>query len=126
MGYGAEICLSIVEAVAVDVVTEHTIRNINDQIVHLEILSWCVLSVCQRVDGIASSWAFLDVPFVFHQPVVIFGVNYGEFSFCQGDFSEGIAIPDSAIKKEQANARFIQPLWYVESNANCPASGRSS
>ncbi len=97
MGCGAEIRLAIVEAVAVDVVAEHTIRNINEKIVHLEILSWCVLSVCQRVDGIASSWAFLDVPFVLHQPVVIFGVNYGEFSFCQWYFSESIAEADSPI-----------------------------
>lgn len=97
VGCGAEICLAIVEAVAVNVVAEHTIRNINDQIVHLEILSWCVLSVRQRVDGIASSWAFLDVPFVLHQPVVIFGVNYGEFSPCQRYFSERIAEADSPI-----------------------------
>jgi len=71
--------------------------------VHLEILSWGVLSVCQRVDGIAGAWAFLDVPFILRQPVVIFRVNYGEFSLCQWYFSERIAEADSAIEKEDEN-----------------------
>ncbi len=106
---GSEIGLSIVEAIVVNVVAEHAIGNVNDQIVHLEIFSWCVLSVCQRVDGIAGSWAFLDVPFVFSQPVIVFRVNYGEFIPCQGDFSKGVAIADSAIEKKQRDIYPFEP-----------------
>ncbi len=110
----------------VDVVAEHAIGDVDDEMVHVGVFSGLFLSVCQGADGIKGVWFFLGVPFVLHQAVVIFGVNYGEFSPGQGDFSKRVAIADSAIEKEQANARFIQPLRYVESNANCPASGRSS
>ncbi len=66
----------------VDVVTEHTIGNVNDQMMHVDVFSLFLLSVCQRVDGIKGVSVVVGIPFVSPQPVVIIRVNYGEFSPC--------------------------------------------
>ncbi len=98
--YCAEVGPAIVQAVVVDVVAEHAIRNINNKIVHIGVFSRLFFAICERVYGIAGAGAFAEVPFVLHQPVVIFGVNYGEFASCQGDFSKGIAEAQPAIQEQ--------------------------
>ena len=76
--------------------------------------------------GVKSVAVLSNVPFVFTEPIVIFGVNDGKFALCQGYAAERIAVAEAAIEKEQANARLLQPFWYVESNSDAPASGEKS
>jgi len=63
---GAEVCLSIVEAVVVDVVDEHSGWNFDDEIVHLGVFSGQLFAVCERMDGVKGVGGFVDVPFVFN------------------------------------------------------------
>ena len=94
---GSQVCLSIVQAVMVDVVAEHAGGNIDEKTVHLEIFSLFLFSVRQRVYGVPGARAFLGVPFVGPQPVVIFGIDDGEFSARQRDFPESVAVPYPTI-----------------------------
>ena len=87
-----EVRLSIVQAVMVDVVAEHAGGNIDEKIVHLEIFSLFLFSVRQRVHGVPCARAFLGVPLVCPQPVVIFGIDDGEFTARQRDFPESVAV----------------------------------
>ena len=48
----------------VDVVTEHTIGNVNDQMMHVGVLSFFFLSIRQRADSIKGMYVFLGIPFV--------------------------------------------------------------
>jgi len=64
-GCGAEVCLSVVEAVVVDVVDEHSGRNFDDEIVHLGVLSGHGFAVCEGMDGVICVGGFVGVPFVF-------------------------------------------------------------
>jgi len=61
----AEVCLSIVEAVVVDVVDEHSGWNFDDEIVHLGVLSGLLFAVGERTDGVKGVGGFVGVPFVF-------------------------------------------------------------
>jgi len=92
-----QVRLSIVQAVMVDVVAEHAGGNIDEKTVHLEIFSLLLFSVRQRVYGVPGARAFLGVPFVGPQPVVIFGIDDGEFSTRQRDFPESVAVPQTPI-----------------------------
>jgi len=58
-----EVRLSIVQAVTVDVVAEHSGGNIDEQIVHLEILSLPLFAISQRVYGVPGStcWNHLGI-----------------------------------------------------------------
>jgi len=53
--------------------------------------------------GVISMDAFIDVPFVLSQPLVIFGINDGEFALRQRNPAKGIAIPDPPISKRDRN-----------------------
>jgi hypothetical protein len=100
VGYGSEVCLSVVEAVVVDVVAEHAMGDVDDEMVHVGVFAGLFFSVGQRADGIKGVYVFLGVPFVFHQAVIVLGVNDGEFAPGEGDFSKRVAEADSPIEKE--------------------------
>ena len=53
---------------------------------------------------------------------VVFGVNNCEFSACQRDSSEGVAVAEPAIKKQQADTYPFEPKrdWNNEIN-NSPS-----
>jgi hypothetical protein len=65
--------------------------------VHLQILSWRILAVRQRVHGVICVDAFIDVPFVLAQTLVILRVNDGVFAACQRNPAKGIAIANPPI-----------------------------
>lgn len=113
---GSQVRLSIVQAVMVDVVAEHTGGNIDEKTVHLEIFSLFLFSVRQRVYGVPGARAFLGVPFVGPQPVVIFGIDDGEFSARQRDFPESVAVPYPPIYKHQPKQRSLQPARNVQND----------
>ena len=120
---GAEVRLSIVEAVMVDVVNDAAGGNFYYTAVHVN--GTRVFSCGGVALGVTSVAVLSNVPFVFTQHFVIFGVNDGKLALCQGYAAERIAVAEAAIKKEQANARFLQPFRYVESNSDFPASGKN-
>ena len=100
----------------VDVVTEHPRRNVYDQMMHISVLSLFPFAVCQRVHGINGMRAFVRIPFVFAQPMVIFGVNDGEFAFCQRNLSEGIAEAQPAEDKQDWAEMFFYELADSKNN----------
>jgi len=50
-----------------------------------------------------------EEPFVLCEAWVVFGVNNYEFAACQWDFSEGVAVAEPAIKKQQADTYPFEP-----------------
>ncbi len=92
VGCGAEVGLSIVEAIMVDMVTAQAIGEVQDKVVHTHIFSLFLFSVRQRPNSVKGVDTFADVPFILDQPVVILGVNNGEFALRQGYPPEGVAI----------------------------------
>lgn len=82
---GAEVCFSIVEAVAVDVVTEKVIGDVNDLAVHPDSFSGLISRVALPADGVRAGGAFCDVPFVHCEAWIVFGVNDSEFAASEGD-----------------------------------------
>jgi len=119
-GRGAEVRLSIVEAVMIDVVNDTARGDFYYTAVHVN--GGRVFSCRGVALGVKSVAVLSNVPFVFAEPIVIFGVNDGKLALCKGYPAERIAVAEAAIEKEQANTRFLQPSWYVESNSDFPAS----
>ncbi len=92
---GAEVCLSIVETVMVDVVNDMAGRDFYYTAVHVN-RGRCFScgGVALSVKGIA---VFGNVPFVFAEPFEIFGINDGEHALRQGYPAERIATAEAAI-----------------------------
>jgi len=58
------------------------------------------------------------VPSELAESVIIFGVNDGEFLFCEGYFSEGVAIPDaSQYEQDCGESDFDAFLEFEEDDA---------
>lgn len=64
MGTGADVCLSIVESVVIDVVWEEAGWDIDYEVVHVHILSRPGFAVCEGVDGVKGVGIFVGIPFV--------------------------------------------------------------
>jgi len=94
---GSEVGLAIVEAVMVDVVAKHAGRDLDHEMVHLEVLAFFLLAVGQRVDGVPGVRALLGVPFDPVEPVVVLGIDDGELAPGQRDAPESVAVPRPAI-----------------------------
>jgi len=78
-------------------------RDINNQPMHLQIFARSIFAVRQRMHGVISMDAFIDVPFVLSQPLVIFGINDGEFALRQRDSAKGIAVANPPISERDRN-----------------------
>ena len=115
-GNRADVCLSIVESVVVDVVGEEAGRDVDDEVVHVHVLSGPVFAVCEGVDGVKGVGTFVGIPFVLFQAVVIFGIDDGEFVFSEGDFSEGIAEPDASVYEKKGDAFFFEEFCDSKNN----------
>ena len=48
----------------VNMVNKQAFGDVNDQMVHIHILSHLFFSVCQRPDGVKGVWAFVSIPIV--------------------------------------------------------------
>lgn len=83
----------------VDMVAAHAGRNVNDQIVHLQVLARSVLAVGQRVHGVPGTHTFVGVPFVLAKAMIIFRIDDSEFSLRQRNPAKGVAVPKPPIKK---------------------------
>jgi len=83
-GCGAQVCLSIVKAVMIDVVNDEVRGDFYYEAVHI---NGCRVFSCGGVAlGVKSVAVLSDVPFVLTQRFVIFGVNDCKFAFSQGVF----------------------------------------
>jgi hypothetical protein len=49
----------------IDMVATHTIRNVNNKMMHILLFSAYVFLLWDVVDGIKGSYAFAGIPFVF-------------------------------------------------------------
>jgi hypothetical protein len=119
-GGRAEVCPAIVEAVMVDVVNDMAGRDFYYTAMHVN--GSCVFSCWSVALGVKCVAVLSDVPIVFTELFVILGINDDELALCQGYTAERIAVAEAAIEKEQANARFLQPYRYDESNSDFRAS----
>ena len=118
---GAEVCLSIIETVMVDVVNDVAGRNFNYTAMHV---NWGGCFSCWGVAfGVEGVAIFGNVPFVFVERFEILGINDGKFALCKWYATERIAVVKAAIEKEQANTRLLQPYRDVEGNLDFPPSG---
>ena len=113
----AQIRLAVVQAVMVDVVAAHAVRDIDNQVVHIGVSSRLFFAVGQGADGVPCVHTFLCVPFIPAQAFIIFRVDDGEFPPCQRDFSKGIAVADSPVQKYQEKDGAFQPLRNVDNNS---------
>lgn len=78
----AKIGLSIVQAVMIQVVAEAASLDVYYEMVYILIFPFQVFSVGERADGVISIGAFVSVPFVFYETVIVFGTDYCKFFFC--------------------------------------------
>ncbi len=117
----SQICLSIIQAVAVNVVNNHIMRDLEYTTVHGK-LTLSSVSGSDTPCGIKSSAHFDGTPSVFGELAVIIGVNDGILTLGQGYAAEGVAVAEPAIQKKQPNERCQKPAWYFESDADDPPS----
>ena len=125
-GRGAEVSFSVVKAIVVDVVAVTVRREIQYEVVHTHIFTGFLFAICKGADGIAGVGAFVEVPFVSAYPVVVFRVNDGESALRQGDASEGAAISQPAIEKDERKKRLFEAVRDVKSNLQVQESGDRS
>ena len=92
---GAEVRLSIVEAVMVDMVNDIARGDFYYTTVHVN--GGGYFSCGGVALGVKGAAVFGNVPFVFAEPFVIFGVNDGKHTLCQGYAAERIAVAEAAI-----------------------------
>jgi hypothetical protein len=98
----AQICLSIVEAVAIDMIDEHAFRGLKDSAVHRKVaFSNAIYS--GPSSGVESPAVRIGVPLVFGEAIVIFGVDDGELAPCEWYASEGVAVAEEAVEKNRKN-----------------------
>ncbi len=93
-GRGAEVRLSIVEAVMVDVVNDAAGGDFYYTAVHVN--GTRVFSCGGIALGIKCVAVLSNVPSVFAERFVIIGVNDGKFALCQGYAAERITVAEAA------------------------------
>ena len=84
-GCRSEVFFSIVEAVAVYVVTEKVSGDVNDLPVHPNSFSGVFSSATLPADGVWAGRAFGKMPFVLCEAGVVFGINDSEFASGERD-----------------------------------------
>ena len=93
-GRGAEVCPAIVEAVMIDVVNDAAGGDFYYTAVHVN--GARVFSCGGIALGVTSVAILSDVPFVFTERFVIYGVNDGKLALCKGYAAERIAVAEAA------------------------------
>jgi hypothetical protein len=119
-GGGSEISLSIIDAIVINMIDEHSVRNFNEVAMHSQSLfltgfcDWCGAG-CIEVAG-----AFNVVPFIGRKALVVLRIDLGIPRPGKSNPSEGIAVAQAAVKQQQTNAKPLKPNRDVNkpSNAN--------
>jgi hypothetical protein len=81
----AEVLLSVVKAIVVEVVNDKIRRRVHEPAVHFDLPS------ALRTDRVESIMPLRGGPFVTHKGIVIFGVNESELVLGEGDSAIGLA-----------------------------------
>lgn len=92
----AEICLSIVEAVAIDMVDEHVFRSLKYSAVHRKVSFSDAIYSCPT-SGVESPAVRIGVPVVFGEVIVIIWVYDGVLSPCKGYAAICISITEEPV-----------------------------
>jgi len=79
-------------------VTIHSVRNVNNKIMHIGVFSALFFLFRDVADGIKGSFAFADIPFVFFQPLVVVWVNDGDLALFHRYAAKGIAVAEPPIQ----------------------------
>ena len=115
-GGETEVGFSIVKAVEIYVVNHKTVRDIYYLAVHTNRASPCVLSDVGVAFGVKGAAIFRGKPFGPAEPIVIVGVNDGEFALRQWYAAKGAAIAEPAIEKDEEQNRLFDLTRDVKSN----------
>mgnify|MGYP001124776718 CR=1 FL=1 len=102
VGCRTEVCLAVIEAVAVDMVNKHIVRDIYYPAVHGNLTLFSGFG-SYGSGGVEGSAYFDCTPFVFADAAVVVRVNNGVFSLGQWYSAEGVSIADAAIQKHRKN-----------------------
>ncbi len=108
-GGWAEVRPAIVEAVMVDVVNDAAGRDFYDTAVHVN--GSRVFSCGGVALGVKCVAVLSDVPIVFTEHFVIFGINDGKLALCQGYAAERIAVADAATGKHYKDQYAFYSSW---------------
>jgi len=123
VGCGAKIGFSVVEGVVVLVVGEHIGRGFEDFAIHKDGSARTALADAGATSGVEIAIVRDDVPVVLAEPVVIVGVNDGEFALCERDDADGAAKTNRMIKSECKQDQPIKPARELnfETNSHTPS-----
>jgi hypothetical protein len=92
----------------------HRPWGIEDLLVHFN--AYPLIANARISAGIVSVCASDDVPFVFAQAVVVFGIDDGVFALSEWDAAERVAEADAAVYECKPNERPYEPVRDVEVN----------
>ncbi len=106
---GAEVGPSIVQAVMVDMVNEHTVGHFEDRAVHFEDDSLLADPLAGVAYGVERAPGADDVPFVLAEPVVIGRIDNGVPAPRQRYPAEGVAVTQPAIEQCGLYGQPVQP-----------------
>ena len=121
----SQICLPILQTIAIYMVHQHTVRDFEYLPMHSKRTSFPVL-VPNRSGSVKSIAVAPSVPSVFGQIRVIVAVHDGIFVLGQRYPPKGIAVTDPPINKNHPNERCKKPIWYVKSDPNNSLSGATA
>jgi len=101
-------------------VTQHIIAYLHNFSVHLVTLSSLAFSPTTPSRSVERISASHSVPAVLIYSLVVFGIDYCVFAFCQRDSSKGVAIPNPPIQKNKRNDRPFDKLRDVNNYVDNP------
>ena len=117
-GGGSEISLSIIDAIVINMIDEHSVGNFNEVAMHSQNLfltgfcDWC------GPDCIEVAGAFNVVPFIGREALVVLRIDLGILRPGKPNPAEGIAVAQAAVKQQQTNAKLFQPPSSLKCNTN--------
>ena len=103
----AEVCFSIIEAVAISVVNEEAGRRFHNERVHIERFNFAFAD-SDRADGVEGVITFGGTPFDGVEEGVDIGVNDGEFELSQGDDADVAAEANAMIGLDGPKQNFFE------------------
>ena len=116
----AQIFLSIVEPVMINVVDDATGGDLYNASVHVDRLMTRISSVASVALCVICAGIFCEMPLVFVESVEILGIDASKAAFCERYSSEGMTISYSAIEKDRINYSRFEPIRDFDSDLfNC-------
>jgi len=108
---GTEVCFAIVEAVAVYVVNEEKIGDVQDLAVHFDCYLLFDFGQPELSLGVVGVPTPVGVPFVSGEARVVIRVNDGVLALCEWDSAERVAEAEAAVGEYERNGDSFEPRW---------------